>query len=54
MKVPHSVLPGGPGEPVGPGKNTGEVKIFSLVICTGMSALFDSRAIFEKNTQQQR
>lgn len=48
MKVPHSVSPGGPGEPEGPGKNTGDVKIFSLVICTGMSALFDSSAIFEK------
>lgn len=39
------VLPGGPGRPGGPGKNMGDVRIFSLVICSGTSALFDSMAI---------
>lgn len=41
------VLPGGPGEPGGPGKNRGDDMIFSLVIRTGTSALFDSKAILE-------
>lgn len=40
-----NVLPGGPGTPGGPGKNMGDARIFSLVICSGTSALLDSMAI---------
>lgn len=46
------VLPGGPGRPGGPGKNIGDVRIFSLVICSGTSALFDSMAILKKDVEQ--
>lgn len=45
------ILPGGPGRPGGPGKNMGDVRIFSLVICSGTSALFDSMAILKKDTE---
>lgn len=40
------VLPGGPGEPGGPGKNRGD-RSFSLVICSGMTALFGNKAILK-------
>lgn len=48
------VLPGGPGRPGGPVKNTGDVRIFSLVICSGTSALFDSMAILHKDVKKNK
>lgn len=39
-------LPGGPGRPGEAGIKMVDVRILSLVICSGMSALLDSMAIW--------
>lgn len=49
FSVFHRGVPGGPGRPGGPGKNTGDVRSFSRVICRRTSALFDSRVILNQD-----
>lgn len=45
LVLAQCALPGGPGRPGGPGKEMGDIRTFSLVICSGTSALLDSTAI---------